>query len=173
MECSHGRLERECDICALTAELAAERAAREKAEAFGDAVLYQGNNAVKELDEWKTRALRAEALAEERRVVLADLARDGCKGIAGNTNCFEQLKLGNVTRPCYACRARASLTSDGGEFAKEVEAMRERIKRLEEAVIWLSGSDDFAVGGKDGAGFKKIVAPLLSSIRLDVTERST
>lgn len=39
-----------------------------------------------------------------------------------------------------------------------------QIRDLQEALIWMTGSDDFAPGGKARVGFEKLVLPLLNKI---------
>jgi len=46
----------------------------------------------------------------------------------------------------------------GNELAAKIE---QEIEQLKEALIWCSGSEDFAEGGKAEKGWKKICQPLL------------
>lgn len=47
---------------------------------------------------------------------------------------------------------------------EENERLQARIDKLEEALIWCSGSADFGVGGVAHEGWKKLCAPLLASL---------
>lgn len=47
------------------------------------------------------------------------------------------------------------------------EAAEARVKRLEEALLWCSGSNDFNEGGVAREGWLKICAPLLAALQED------
>ena len=49
--------------------------------------------------------------------------------------------------------------------SKKDTSPKSRIGKLEEALIWCSGSDDFAVGGKARKGWLKLCKPLLKTIK--------
>jgi len=48
---------------------------------------------------------------------------------------------------------------------RDCARLRQHIAELEDALIWCSGSGDFAPEGKARKGFLKIVRPLLSRIQ--------
>ena len=48
---------------------------------------------------------------------------------------------------------------------KEEKELVGRIEKLEDALIWCSGSEDFQKGGKARKGWLKICRPLLSSLK--------
>lgn len=54
------------------------------------------------------------------------------------------------------------LAAHAETMAQIVEAYREHAKRLEEALLWCSGSADFTEGGVAREGWLKVCAPLLT-----------
>lgn len=56
----------------------------------------------------------------------------------------------------------AAIQSERDAKSKEAEGLRERIAQLEDALIWCSGSNDFAPGGKAREGWERICKPLLT-----------
>lgn len=50
------------------------------------------------------------------------------------------------------------------ELLLENRDLRARVRALEEAVVWMSGSSDFAPEGQARVGFEKLVSPLLSKL---------
>lgn len=58
---------------------------------------------------------------------------------------------------------RARLATEP-EPAPDVVKLVARVVALEDALVWCSGSDDFAPGGKAREGFERIVLPLLEGI---------
>lgn len=52
--------------------------------------------------------------------------------------------------------------SEISDLTAERDALKERVKELEEALMWCSGSDDFAPGGKARTGWEMIVGNMLA-----------
>ena len=66
---------------------------------------------------------------------------------------------------CDGCELDLAHEKCMAEFAaltSERDALKERVKELEEALMWCSGSDDFAPGGKARTGWEMIVGNMLA-----------
>lgn len=65
-------------------------------------------------------------------------------------------------------RLVAEITAKNEMLRQGIErlmAVHERAQLLRDALIWCSGADDFAPGGKARAGFERIVLPLIKTER--------
>lgn len=51
----------------------------------------------------------------------------------------------------------------GGSVIHAIERLQAENEKLREALVWCSGSSDFAPGGQARVGFEKLVLPLLQS----------
>ena len=59
------------------------------------------------------------------------------------------------------------LAKRGHSLEAQLAAARAEIAKMREALIWCSGSQDFAIGGQARAGWEKICQPLLAATDQD------